>query len=112
MTIKLTTNQFKNILRESVIAYLSEENIAKDLLPGADGKLSAYTAKINKFLEKISEEAEELAVEGEELMKADYAEKNPSIGERNRLILNCVGLVRKLRTQISQLPLELRKMIG
>lgn len=112
MTIKLTTNQFKNIVRESVIAYLSEESISKELLPGSDGKLSSYTAKVNKFLEKISEEAEELALEGEELMKADYTQKNPSVGERNRLILNCVGLVRKLKTQISQLPLELRKMIG
>lgn len=109
-TIK--TSFLRTLVQESIKKQLSEGEIAKDLLPGADGKLSAYTAKVNKFLEEMSEKAEELAVEGEELTRADYTQKNPSVGERNRLLLNCVGILRKLRTQLSQLPLELRKMIG
>ena len=50
MKIKVST--LKKLVKESVKRRL-EENIASDLLPGADGKLASLSAKVEKFLDNL-----------------------------------------------------------
>jgi len=111
MKHQIKLSQLKSFVRESVKRQLVE-NIASDLLPGSEGKLADYTMKVTKFLDSTLEEAGSLADEGEELMRADYTQKNPSVGERNRLLLVLIGYLRKLKFNLAASNLDLRKMMG
>lgn len=109
--MKIKVSQLKKLVKESVKKSLAE-NLATDLLPGSEGKLSAYATKVEKFLDETTKTAYDLAQEGEDLMRSDYTQKNPSVGERNRFLLTLIGYLRKLHNQLSTSSTDIRKLVG
>ena len=115
--MKVPLNKIDNLIKEMVNEKLNNKNpltegvITDDLLPGSDGKLSAYLNKVEKFVDKVIEEASDLADEGEELTRANFT-GNTSVGERNRILLTSIGFLRKLRNGLVMSTIDLRKMLG
>lgn len=106
-------------LKEMIKVYIKEalvehqatlkENLANDVLPGANGELVAYTIKVEKFLDATIEEAEKLHEEGSELLAANVL-RDPLVGERDRLILMIMGFLKKMKNGLSTSSVDLRKM--
>ena len=109
--MKVTKSEIKAMIQEVLKAKLQEAGIVDDLIPGSDGKLSAYMTKVTKFLDSTIEDAEKLALEGEEIMKVNVTQDN-SVGERNRLLLLAIGFLRKVRFTLASNALDLRKAFG
>lgn len=99
--MKITAEKLKQMVQEAVKSKLQElSSINKEVLPGS-GNMADLAKKVDDFLMKTAEEAKELVSEMEEEMKVDVlGGENPSmaprIGERNRMLANRAGILKKI----------------
>ena len=108
----LTKEEFRKIVRETVVHHLVKEGvITTDMLPGADGKLSGFAAKVDKFLENTAKEALELADEGDELRRTNFTGE-VSVGERNRFLDTMTGKLRAIQKVFANTPLDIHNKLG
>lgn len=107
--MRITAEQLKKMVQEAVKSKLQEQgyglvselsSLDKEVLPGS-GNMADLAKKVDDFLMKTAEEAKELVSEMEEEMKVDVlGGDNPSlaprIGERNRMLADRAGVLKKL----------------
>jgi hypothetical protein len=99
MTIKISKTQLRKMIKEALVKEAS--SLQKDILPGS-GDLGKLTKKVDDLILKFAEEARELMTEIEEEIKLDMlgGEGKPSmaprVGERNRMLMVRVGILKKL----------------
>jgi vacuolar-type H+-ATPase subunit I/STV1 len=105
----MNANNKKKLLEEK-IKRIVKENFVKDAVPGSDGKLGAYAAKVEKALDEIQEKLEDLAKEGEDLKETDLI-KHAAVGQRNTIILTTIGVLRKLKELTINSTVDLRKKL-
>jgi hypothetical protein len=104
--MKITKEQLKSHIRRLV----QEQLDYKDIVPGADGGFVKYAQKVDDLLLKFMDDAEKLIQEGSDIMKADVLE-SAKVGERNRYILARVGVLRALKTSVSNAFERLKKEV-
>lgn len=101
--ISITKEDLRNMVKEALKTKLNETNskLQKDVLPGSDN-MGKFAEDVDNFLMKTSDEAKELAYKLEEEMKVDMLGGEgkpgmaPRVGERNRMLANRVGALRRL----------------
>jgi len=98
--------QFKNEIK----AVLKEGLLSKLVNPG-HGELDKYLTKVDSLLSETIEGCDELIKEGEEIMEEDIL-RLPQVGERNRLILEMIGILRKLKNDLATIPTQTRQKMG
>lgn len=98
--------QFKNEMK----AVLKEGLLSSIINPG-HGELDKYLTKVDKVITDTIETCGELIEEGEELMEEDIL-RLPQVGERNRIILDMIGILRKLKNDLATMPNQTRQKMG
>lgn len=99
-------SQFKNEMKE----VLKEGLLSKIVNPG-HGELDKYLSKVDKVITDTIETCTDLIEEGEEIMEEDIL-RLPQVGERNRLILDMIGILRKLKNDLATMPNQTRQKMG
>lgn len=110
--MKVAKSVLEGYIRAEVQRLLMESSIMSDMIPGSDKALGAYMGKVESFLTKFAEEAENLMAEGEEMVKQPLTPTNGGTGERNRALLQAVGLLKKLKQQLVQAKEVVHKGTG
>lgn len=110
--MKVAKKVLEGYIRTEVQRILMESSIMSDMVPGSDKALGSYMGKVESFLTKFSEEAETLMAEGEEMVKQPLTPTNGGTGERNRALLQAVGLLKKLRQHLIQAKETVHKGTG
>jgi hypothetical protein len=97
-------------LFEEDLASLNE-GLMSDLLNPGNGKLDKYTSKVDAFIDEAIETCDELTEEGNSLLEEDFY-RLPQAGERSRLILEMIGLIKKFKCDLENIPWQLRQRMG
>ncbi|NBP14291.1 hypothetical protein EBU95_07805 [bacterium] len=87
------------------------EGLMSDLLNPGNGKLDKYTSKVDAFIDDAIETCDELVEEGNGLLEEDFY-RLPQAGERSRLILEMIGLIKKFKYNLENIPWQLRQRMG
>ena len=101
MTIKkVTKSVLEGYIKSEVQKALMESSIMSDMTPGDDKTLGKFMGKVETMLTKFSDEAQELMDEGEKMTREVLTPTNGGTGERNRALLQAIGLMKKLRDSL------------
>jgi len=87
------------------------EGLMSDLLNPGNGKLDKYTSKVDAFIDEAIETCDELVEEGNSMLEEDFY-RLPQAGERSRLILEMIGLIKKFKCDLENIPWQLRQRMG
>lgn len=99
MTIKISKTQLRKMIQEALVKEAS--SLQKDVLPGS-GEMGKITQKVDDFILEFAEKARELMKEIEQELKVDMLGGEgkpgmaPRVGERNRMLMARVGILKKL----------------
>ena len=103
-TMKIKKEELRSLVKEALAEQLKEiSTLQKDTLPG-NGEIGKVAEKVDKLLTETAEEARKLALELEEELKVDMLGGEgkpgmaPRVGERNRMLMIRVGVLKKLAT--------------
>lgn len=102
MNKKFLKKELKNTLKEGLLNQLVN--------PGS-GELDKYLSKVDKLISETIDTCDELIEEGEEMTTEDVL-RLPQVAERNRIILEMVGILRKLKNDLISMPSQTRQKIG
>jgi len=106
---KMNSNKklkLKNELKKTL-----KEGLLNQLVNPGSGELDKYLTKIDKLITETIESCDDLIKEGEEMTTEDIL-RLPQVGERNRLILEMVGMLRKLKNDLISVPSQTRQKMG
>jgi len=87
------------------------EGLMSDLLSPGNGQLDKYTSKVDAFIDEAIETCDELVEEGNSILEEDFY-RLPQAGERSRLILEMIGLIKKFKCDLENIPWQLRQRMG
>jgi hypothetical protein len=100
----------KSEFRKELKAIFKEGLMSKLVNPG-NGELDKYVGKVDKFIDSAVDDCEKLIEEGGELMEED-AFRLPQVGERNRMILEMIGMLKKFKNDLISIPTQTRQKMG
>lgn len=87
------------------------EGLMSTLLSPGHNQLDKYTSKVDAFIDDSIETCDKLIKESEDLLEEDFY-RLPQAGERSRLILEMVGLLKKYKCDLENIPWQLRQRMG
>ena len=99
-------SEFKKELKQ-----IFKEGLMSDIVNPGNGKLDKFVKKVDKFIDESIEACDELVEEGKEMMEED-AFRLPQSGERNRLLLEMIGLLSKFKHSLIEIPTQTRQKMG
>jgi hypothetical protein len=87
------------------------EGLMSNLLNPGHGELDKFTSKVDAFIDSSIESCNELIEESNTLLEEDFY-RLPQAGERTRLLLELVGLLKKYKCDLENIPWQLRQRMG
>lgn len=99
-------SEFKKQLKQ-----IFKEGLMSDIVNPGNGELDKFVKKVDKFIDDSIESCDELTKEGKEMMEEDIL-RLPQSGERNRLILELIGLLTKFKHSLVEIPTQTRQKMG
>jgi hypothetical protein len=96
---------------ENEIKKMYKEGLLSTVVNPGHGELDKYLSKVDKVITNTIKSCNDLIEEGEELMEEDIL-RLPQVGERNRMILEMIGILRKLKSHLVNIPTQTRQKMG
>jgi hypothetical protein len=112
-----STEKFINSLLKEVKTFESinnksiNEGLMSDLLNPGHGELDKFTSKVDAFIDSSIETIDKLIKESNDLLEEDLY-RLPQTGERSRLLLEMIGLLKKYKCDLENIPWQLRQRMG
>lgn len=88
-----------------------KEGLMSNLLNPGHGGLDKYTTKVDLFIDESISTCDSLIQEAEAMLEEDFY-RLPQAGERTRLILEMIGLLKKYKCDLENIPWQLRQRMG
>lgn len=116
MNSKLTEKFVNSLLKEvktheNTNKMVISEGLMSNLLSPGHGELDKFTSKVDTFIDDSIETIDDLLEESNSLLEEDFY-RLPQAGERSRLILEMIGLLKKYKCDLENIPWQLRQRMG